>query len=79
MLGVYLPILLLVVIAICFGLGALVFSSFIGPKKPSALKLQPYECGCEPVGVTAHRPVDGQLHPPAGVRRGGRRHRSASS
>jgi len=55
MLGVYLPILLLVVIAICFGLGALVFSSFIGPKKPSALKLQPYECGCEPVGSARER------------------------
>ena len=55
MLGAYLPILLLVVIAICFGLGALILSSFIGPKKPSALKLQPYECGCEPVGSARER------------------------
>jgi len=55
MLGAYLPILLLVVISICFGLGALVLSSFIGPKKPSALKLQPYECGCEPVGSARER------------------------
>ncbi len=55
MLGAYLPILLLVVIAICFGLGAMVFSAFVGPKKPSALKLAPYECGCEPVGSARER------------------------
>jgi NADH-quinone oxidoreductase subunit A len=55
MLGAYLPILLLVVIAICFGLGAMVFSALVGPKKPSALKLAPYECGCEPVGSARER------------------------
>ncbi len=55
MLGAYLPILLLVVIAICFGCGSLIFSSLIGQKKPSAVKLQPYECGCEPVGTARER------------------------
>lgn len=55
MLGAYLPIVLLVVIAICFGLGALVLSSFVGPKKPSKIKLQPYECGCDPVGSARER------------------------
>ena len=55
MLGAYLPIVLLLVIAVCFGIGSLVFSSLIGQKKLSAVKLQPYECGCEPVGTAQER------------------------
>jgi NADH-quinone oxidoreductase subunit A len=55
MLGAYLPILLLVIIAVGFGLCSLVFSSLIGPKKLSALKLAPYESGCEPVGTARER------------------------
>ena len=55
MLGVYLPIIVLVVVAAVFGLASLTFSSLIGPKKPSALKLSPYECGCEPVGTARER------------------------
>lgn len=55
MLGAYLPILLLVLVAVGFGLCSLIFSSLIGPKKISALKLSPYECGCEPVGTARER------------------------
>jgi NADH-quinone oxidoreductase subunit A len=55
MLGAYLPILLLVIVAIGFGLVSLVMSSLIGPKKFSALKLSPYESGCEPVGTARER------------------------
>ncbi len=55
MLGAYLPILLLVIVAIGFGLVSLVMSSLIGPKKPSAVKLQPYESGCDPVGTARER------------------------
>src|ERR1700674_2271639 len=55
MLGVYLPIIILVVVAAVFGLASLTLSTLIGPKKPSALKLQPYECGCEPVGSARER------------------------
>jgi NADH-quinone oxidoreductase subunit A len=55
MLGAYLPILLLVIVAIGFGLVSLVASSLIGQKKPSALKLQPYESGCDPVGTARER------------------------
>jgi NADH-quinone oxidoreductase subunit A len=55
MLGAYLPILVLVVIAVAFGLGSVIFSTLIGPKKPSAVKLAPYECGCEPVGSARER------------------------
>ena len=55
MLGAYLPILVLVIIAVCFGMGSLVFSTLIGQKKPSKVKLAPYECGCEPVGTARER------------------------
>ena len=55
MLGAYLPILVLVIIAVCFGMGSLVFSTLIGQKKPSKVKLAPYECGCEPVGSARER------------------------
>lgn len=55
MLGAYLPILLLVIVAIGFGLASLVLSSLIGPKKFSVLKLSPYESGCEPVGTARER------------------------
>ena len=55
MLGAYLPILLLVIVAVGFGLCSLIFSSLIGPKKPSALKLSPYESGCEPVGTAREK------------------------
>jgi NADH-quinone oxidoreductase subunit A len=55
MLGAYLPILFLVIVAVLFGMVCLVFSSLIGPKKPSALKLSPYESGCEPVGTARDR------------------------
>jgi NADH-quinone oxidoreductase subunit A len=55
MLGAYLPILLLVLVAIGFGLVSVVASSLIGPKKPSKVKLQPYESGCEPVGTARER------------------------
>jgi len=55
MIGAYLPILLLIVFAIIFGIGALMLSSFVGPKKSSPLKFTPYECGCEPVGSARER------------------------
>jgi NADH-quinone oxidoreductase subunit A len=55
MLGVYLPILVLVVIAALFGLISVTMSSLIGQKKPSQVKLAPYECGCEPVGTARER------------------------
>lgn len=55
MLGVYLPIIVLVAVAVIFGLASLTFSSLIGQKKPSAVKLAPYECGCEPVGSARER------------------------
>jgi NADH-quinone oxidoreductase subunit A len=55
MLGAYLPILVLVIVAAMFGLVSVTLSSLIGQKKPSAVKLQPYECGCDPVGSARER------------------------
>ena len=55
MLGAYLPIIVLVVVAVLFGCGSLIFSTLIGPKKYSEVKLAPYECGCEPVGSARER------------------------
>lgn len=55
MLGAYLPIIVLVVVAALFGLVSVVVSSIVGQKKPSPVKLQPYECGCEPVGSARER------------------------
>ena len=46
MLDSYLPILTLIVVAVGFSIGSIVFSGLIGEKKPSAVKLAPYECGC---------------------------------
>ena len=55
MLGAYLPILLLVIIAVAFALIVLALSALVGLKKPSALKLSPYESGCEPVGTAREK------------------------
>ena len=51
----YLPLLILMVVAVLLA-GALVGMSWIlGPKKPSAAKLAPYECGVTPVGSARER------------------------
>lgn len=55
MLGTYLPIMLLILVALAFGLGSVVFSSLIGQKKYSKVKMAPYECGCEPIGTARER------------------------
>lgn len=55
MLDSYLPILTLIVIALAFATGSMVFSRLIGEKKPSDVKLAPYECGMPPVGSARER------------------------
>ena len=55
MLDVYLPIMVLLGIALAFGLGSAVFSGVVGMKKPSEVKLAPYECGMPPVGTARER------------------------
>ena len=55
MLESYLPILVLIAVALMFALGSVIFSFLIGPKKPSAVKLAPYECGMPLVGTARQR------------------------
>ena len=56
MLGTYLPILLLLIVAIAFGLIVLFLSALVGIKKKGPpVKLAPYECGCDPVGTARER------------------------
>jgi NADH-quinone oxidoreductase subunit A len=47
--GSSLPILILVALAILFGLLVMVVTSFLGPKKPTPEKLAPYECGIQEI------------------------------
>lgn len=48
MLGQYLPLLALLVIATLFAAVSLVMSGMLAPKKPTEPKLDPYECGIVP-------------------------------
>jgi len=45
----YLPILILLVLAIAFGVLSLLVSSFVRPNRPNPVKLSAYECGIEPI------------------------------
>jgi NADH-quinone oxidoreductase subunit A len=46
----YIPILLLMGIAVAISVGMIVASRFLGPQKPDPQKLAPYECGMSPIG-----------------------------
>lgn len=47
----YLPVLVMLVIAVGFFVFISVVSPFLGQNKPSAVKLEPYECGIPTVGT----------------------------
>jgi NADH-quinone oxidoreductase subunit A len=49
MLGSYIPILLFVVIATGFAVFTIVFARLVQAGKPNTVKLEPYECGIEPL------------------------------
>lgn len=55
MLESYLPILVLIAFALAFALGAFILSALVGQKKPSAVKLAPYECGMPLFGTARER------------------------
>lgn len=57
MLENYVPILILFVVAAAFGLGVVVISQFLGPRRPTDEKLSTYECGVD-VEPGARRPFD---------------------
>lgn len=54
MLSNYAPLLLFFVISVVAGAGVPLLSSVLGPRRPTAQKELPYECGIVPVG-SAHR------------------------
>ena len=47
MLENYLPILVFIVLGIAFGAAPVAISMMLGPSRPDAEKLSPYECGFE--------------------------------
>ncbi|NCO68235.1 MAG: NADH-quinone oxidoreductase subunit A [Nitrospirae bacterium CG_4_10_14_0_8_um_filter_41_23] len=51
----YLPVLIFIIIATAFGLGALVIGTVFRPKKPYPDKLMPYESGVTPIGEPRYR------------------------
>lgn len=55
MLDTYLPILVILAISLAFAIGSTLFSGIVGMKKPSEVKLAPYECGMPPVGSARER------------------------
>ncbi len=51
----YLPILILLVIALVFSGTFILLSRLFGPRKPTVSKLEPYECGVPPIGDPRQR------------------------
>ena len=48
-------ILIMIGLGAAFAVGSIFLSSLIGPRKPTAEKLAPYECGMPPVGNARER------------------------
>ena len=44
------PIIALAVVAVGFAVVVVTLSTFLGPRRPNAVKNQSYECGIDPVG-----------------------------
>jgi NADH-quinone oxidoreductase subunit A len=53
--GTTLPIFILVILAILFGILVMVVTTFLGPKKPTPEKLAPYECGIQEIEAPKRR------------------------
>jgi NADH-quinone oxidoreductase subunit A len=51
----YLPVLILFIIGILFTGAFLGLSALLGPKKPTKIKLEPYECGMPLIGQPRER------------------------
>ncbi len=46
----YLPVVIMLVIALGFAVSNLILSWFLGNRKPTDVKLEPYECGVPTIG-----------------------------
>ncbi len=55
MLGSYLPILVLFLIAVFIAVFVITLSALLGPRHATARKLAPYESGMEPIGAAIRR------------------------
>ena len=51
----YIPILLVFVVALGFAIVIITLSRFAGRSRPTKTKLEPYECGVEPIGNARER------------------------
>ena len=49
MVNAWIPILIFFVVAVAFGVVTLLFAWLIAPQRYSRVKLEPYECGIEPL------------------------------
>lgn len=51
----YAPLLVMFIVAIGFSVSQVLVTQLVGPKKRTATKLMPYECGKDPVGSARER------------------------
>jgi NADH-quinone oxidoreductase subunit A len=51
----YMPIAIMFLVAAGFGVSQLLVTQLIGPRKRTAVKLMPYECGKDPIGGARNR------------------------
>ena len=51
----YLPVLIMVLVAAPIPALFVAASRFLGPRKPSVVKAEPFECGKDPLGVSEGR------------------------
>ncbi len=51
----YAPIVVMFIVAMGFAASQIVVTQLIGPRKRTAVKLMPYECGKDPVGSARNR------------------------
>ncbi len=51
----YIPIFLVLIVAILFGLATVFASKIFGPQRPNPVKASTYESGMDPIGTTNQR------------------------
>ncbi len=51
----YVPLGIMFLVAAGFGVSQLIITQLVGPRKRTAVKLMPYECGKDPVGTARER------------------------